>query len=68
MAVSSTSAVLDRAAGPCAVHPLRACDAIQLGSALATRDIEPRCTTLRAFEAGPRRAAAAEGFALLPPR
>jgi uncharacterized protein len=68
VAVSSTTAVLDRAAGLCAVHPLRAYDAIQPASALATRDIEPGCTTLAAFGAGLRRAGAAEGLALLPAR
>ena len=68
IAVSTSTAVLDRAAGLCAVHPLRTHDAIQLAGALATRDVEPGCATLAAFDSGLRRAAAAEGFALLPPR
>lgn len=66
VAVAAAAEVLDRAAGLCAVHPLRALDAIQLGSALTVRDKEPGCRTLAAIDAGLRRAAAAEGFALLP--
>lgn len=61
-----TAAVLDRAAHLCAVHGLRANDAVQLGSALAVRDVESNCRTVAAFDAGLRRAAAAEGFALQP--
>ena len=66
MAVSSTAGVLDQAAQLCAVHPLGTYDAVQLASALAARDSEPGCRTLAAFDAALRRAASAEGFALLP--
>ena len=66
VAVATAAEVLDRAAGLCAVHPLRAYDAIALGSALTVRDREPGCRTLAAFDVALRHAAAAEGFALLP--
>ena len=66
VAVAAAAEVLDRAAGLCAVHLLRAYDAIQLGIALTVRDSEPGCGHLAAFDAGLRGAAAAEGFALLP--
>ena len=65
-AVTATSGVIDGAAGLCAVHPLRAYDAVQLASAIAARNSEPACRTLAAFDPGLRRAAAAEGFGLLP--
>lgn len=58
--------VLDRAARLCAVHGLRAYDAVQLGSALAVREVESACRTFAAFDLGLRRAAAAEGFTLVP--
>ncbi|MDQ6783137.1 MAG: hypothetical protein M3063_06800 [Actinomycetota bacterium] len=48
------------------MHGLRAYDAVQLGSALAVRDVEKGCRSVAAFDAGLRRAAAAEGFALVP--
>ncbi len=58
--------VLDRAAHLCAVHGLRAYDAVQLGSALAVREVDGACKTFAAFDDGLRRAAAAEGFTLVP--
>lgn len=66
VAVLVTAAILDVAARLSAVHGLRAYDAVQLASALAAREVEPRCSRLAAFDAGLRSAAAAEGWALLP--
>ena len=65
-AVSATVAVLDGAARLCAVHGLRAYDAVQLACALAARDALPECHTVVAFDRQLRAAAAAEGFTLLP--
>lgn len=48
-------------------HRLRGADALQLGTALALRAADPALTTLAAFDAQLRAAAAAESFALLPP-
>ncbi|TAM87278.1 MAG: PIN domain-containing protein [Jatrophihabitans sp.] len=64
--VAVTAAILDGAARACAVHGLRAYDAIQLASATAVRAAVPDCTTFAAFDRSLRAAAAAEGFALLP--
>ena len=58
--------LLDHAAGLAATQGLRAFDAIQLASALAAREADPGCDSFACFDAGLRRAAAAEGFALLP--
>jgi hypothetical protein len=65
-AVRVTSEVLDQAARLCAVHGLRAYDAIQLSSALAVRHADPLCAQFAAFDNSLRSAAAAEGFALVP--
>jgi uncharacterized protein len=65
--VVPTVQVLDRAAHLCAVHGLRAYDAVQLGTALAVHDLEPSCATFAAFDDRLRQAAAVEGFSLLPP-
>lgn len=59
--------LLDRVARLCAVHELRAHDAVELGSTLAVREVESSCRTVAASDAGLRRAAAAEGSALRPP-
>ncbi len=67
MAVVPTAGVLERAARLCAVHGLRAFDAVQLGSALAVRDVEPACDAFAVFDERLRPVAAAEGFALVPP-
>lgn len=64
--VATTGSVLDEAAQLCAVHGLRAYDAIQLASALAARVHLPELRTLAAFDHHLRAAAAAEGFDLLP--
>ena len=65
-AVTATVAVLEGAARLCAVHGLRAYDAVQLACALAARDAVPECRTFAAFDRQLRAAAAAEGFDLLP--
>lgn len=64
--VTATVPVLDGAARLCAVHGLRAYDAVQLASALAVRDAVPECQTFAAFDRQLRAAAAAEGFTLVP--
>ena len=64
--VTPTVAVLDGAARLCAVHGLRAHDAVQLASALAVRDAVPECQTFAAFDRQLRAAAAAEGFTPAP--
>lgn len=58
--------VLDHAARLCAVHGLRAYDAVQLASATATRAADPAVQTFAAFDRALRQGAAAEGFTLLP--
>lgn len=65
-AIALTARVLDEAALLCARHPLRAGDAVQLASAAAARAADPECATVAAFDLVLRRAAAAEGFALVP--
>lgn len=64
--VTPTVAVLEGAARLCAVHGLRAYDAVQLACALATRDAVLECRTVAAFDRQLRAAAAAEGFTLVP--
>jgi hypothetical protein len=64
--VSLTEPVLTQAAQEAARHALRAYDAVQLASALAVREIDPRCTHFACFDADPRRAASRAGFVLLP--
>lgn len=64
--VGVTADILDGAAALCARHPLRGFDAIQLASALAIRDIDPRVTTMAVFDHTLRAAAAAEGLAVSP--
>jgi uncharacterized protein len=66
-AVSAAGSLLDEAARLCASHGLRAHDAVQLSSALAVRRVDESCTAFAAFDRSLRTAAAAEGFALLPP-
>lgn len=66
VAVATTAEVLDQAAGLCATHGLRAYDAVQLSSALAAREAAPDCSMFAAYDEGLRRAAAAEGFGLVP--
>jgi len=66
-AVATTAGILDEAARLCAAHGLRAYDAVQLSSALAVRHADDSCTAFAAFDRSRRRAAAAEGFDLVPP-
>ena len=65
-AVSTTTAVLDGAARLCAVHRLRAHDAVQLSCPLTAREALPECAECTAFDRQLRAAAAAEGFSLVP--
>ena len=64
--VTATPAVLEAAARFVGVHGLRAYDAVQLATAKAAAHAVPDCRTMAAFDVTLRRAAAAEGFALLP--
>jgi uncharacterized protein len=64
--VSLTEPVLIAAAREAARHALRAYDAVQLASALAVRELDPRCSHFACFDADLRRAASRAGFALLP--
>ena len=64
--VSLTEPVLVAGAREAARHALRAYDAVQLTSALAVREIDPRCSHFACFDADLRRAASRAGFALLP--
>lgn len=66
-AVTVTNDVFDEAARLCAVHGLRAYDGVQLSCALAARGADADCTTFAVFDNALRAAAAAEGFALIPP-
>jgi uncharacterized protein len=65
-AVATTAGILDQAARLCASHGLRACDAVQLSSALAVRHADETCTAFAAFDRSLRTAAAAESFDLVP--
>ena len=64
--VTATVVVLEGAARLCAVHGLRAYDAVQLACASAARDAVPECRMIAAFDRRLRGAAAAEGFSLVP--
>ena len=64
--VSVTADLLDEAARLCAVHGLRAYDAVQLSSAVVARVALPECGTVSTFDRQMRSAAATEGFDLLP--
>jgi uncharacterized protein len=64
--VSVTEAVLVAAAQEAARQALRAYDAVQLASALAVRELDPRCDHFACFDAELRRAASRAGFVLLP--
>lgn len=63
--VVARPALLEAAARAVAVHGLRAYDGVQLASAVAVR-AAAGTHVFACFDAGLRRAAAAEGFALLP--
>jgi len=64
--VALTESVLIAAAREAARHALRAYDAVQLASAVAVREVDPRCSHFACFDTELRRAAGREGFALLP--
>jgi predicted nucleic acid-binding protein len=64
--VSLTEPVLVAGAREAARQPLRAYDAVQLASALAVREIDPRCSHFACFDAELRGAASRAGFVLLP--
>lgn len=64
--VDATPGVLEAAARLVGVHDLRPAGALQLASAKAAAEAVPDCRTVASFSAPLRRAAAAEGFALLP--
>jgi predicted nucleic acid-binding protein len=57
--------LLDDAARLCAVHGLRAYDAVQLASAIAARSADRALRTFAVFDGTLRRAASAEGFTLV---
>lgn len=65
-AVAADLSVLEQAARLTGSHGLRAYDAVQLACASAARRIDPDCTSLAVFDTALRRAAATEGFTLLP--
>ncbi len=64
--VAATEPVLVAGARETARHALRAYDAIQLASALAVRELDPRCSRFACFDTELRRAASRAGFVLLP--
>jgi uncharacterized protein len=64
--VGLTLGLLDIAARLVAVHGLRSYDAVQLATGLAVREADPGCLDFACFDEGLRRAAAAEGFSLVP--
>jgi uncharacterized protein len=64
--LSLTEHVLLAAAREAAHHALRAYDAVQLASALAVRETDPRCSHFACFDAELRRAASRESFTLVP--
>ena len=66
LAVQLPLRLLERAAKLSAVHGLRALDAVQLASACAAREADARCAAFACFDQALRRAAAAEGFELIP--
>lgn len=66
LVVPVSSAVLETSARLVRVHGLRAHDSVQLASAMKVSEIDPACCELAAFDSGLRKAAAAEGFALVP--
>ena len=64
--VALRDVVLERAASLTGTRGMRSLDAIQLASALAAREVEPDCRTIAVLDQRLRRAAATEGFDLLP--
>lgn len=66
VAIGLPLGLLEQAATLVASHGLRAYDAIQLASAMAARQADPGCDSFGCFDSDLRRAAAAEGFTLVP--
>lgn len=64
--LSLTEPVLVAAAREAARHALSAYDAVQLASALAVRDLDPRCSQFACFDSELRRAASRAGLLLVP--
>ena len=64
--LSVTESVLIAAAREAAHHALRAYDAVQLASAMAVREIDPRCGQFACFDSELCRAASRAGFRLIP--
>jgi predicted nucleic acid-binding protein len=64
--VSPGERVLITAAREAERHALRAYDAVQLASALAVREVDPRCGQFACFDSELRRAAGRVGFLLVP--
>jgi uncharacterized protein len=64
--IAATEPVLVAAAQEAARHALRAYDAVQLASALAVREVDPRCDRFACFDAELQRAASRAGFTLVP--
>ncbi len=64
--VAATAEQFDAAARLCAIHALRALDALQLAAALAARSVDPGVDTMIVYDERLATAAAAEGFAVLP--
>ncbi len=64
--IAPTEPVLIMAAQETARHALRAYDAVQLASALAVREVDPRCDRFACFDTELRRATSRTGFLLVP--
>jgi hypothetical protein len=64
--VALSPGLLESAARMTGVHGLRAHDAVQLASACAVQEADPECDRFAYFGASLRRAAAAEGFSIVP--
>lgn len=62
IAVAVVDPIIDRAAELTGIHGLRAYDAVQLASALATRAADTRCDTFASFDQNLTQAAISEGF------
>lgn len=65
VALDASIGLLERAAGLVPIHDLKSLDAIQLASAIAARELDPRCGTFACFDKSLSRAAAAHGFRLI---
>lgn len=66
--VALTGSVLEEGARLVAAHGLRACDGVQLASAMAARNADPGCCEFACFDKRLRATAAATGFSPVPGR